>query len=252
MEAARVASLRGHQAVLYEKTDRLGGHVAEAAIMPFKKAEARLLNWYKNELDKAGASIYLNQEVNATFLMDNNSEVVIIATGSSPVKLDLQGANKNRVFTAIDVLDGKSEAGKKVIVVGGGRVGCETALWLAQQGSDVTVLEKLNDLMAAEPLIQRMNRLMLLDLLKFHKVNILTNTSIFQVTGNGALIGDGVSSTESIISDTIILSVGLQSEQTLYRSLHDRIPNVYAIGDAREVRNIMGAIWDAYEVARTI
>jgi len=252
MEAARVSAIRGHKVVLYEKSDRLGGHVAEASVMPFKVAEGRLLSWYETEMSKLQVDIQMNMEVDATFLSGKKPDAVIVATGSKPAGLHLPGANEERVATAIDLLSGEKQAGERVIVVGGGRVGCETALWLAQQGKRVTILEKLGDLMAAGLPIPRMNRLMLIDLIRFHQVDVLTRASILKITEEGAVISDGSSDRKEIMAETIAIAVGLQPELGLYRSLWGRIPDVYVVGDARKVRNIMGAVWDAYEVARAI
>jgi 2-enoate reductase len=139
-----------------------------------------------------------------------------------------------------------------VVVVGGGQVGCEISLWLSQQGRKVTVVEKLDDLLIGARPIPWMNRVMLLDLLKFHKVEVMTNFSLFEVTDKGAVVVNKDSRRETLPADTVIIAVGLESEQGIYRLLQGNITSLYLIGDAREAKNIMNAIWDAYEVARTI
>jgi 2-enoate reductase len=139
-----------------------------------------------------------------------------------------------------------------VLVVGGGLIGCETALWLAQQGKKVTVVEILNDLMIADIPVQHMNRLMLLDLLKFHRVEVFTNTSLLEVTENGVLALSENSQKKNFPADTIVLAIGLKSDRELYQTLKGQTPNLYTIGDSRKTQNILNSIWDAYEVARMI
>ena len=252
LEAARVASIRGHKVDLYEKSDRLGGHVEEAMVMPFKIGEAKLLNWYRNQLDRLSVDIHLNREVEETFLVKAKADTVVLATGSEPMGLSMPEAASDRVVTTIDLLTGKRKPGEKVVVIGGGRVGCETALWLAQKGKNVTILEKLGEVMKAGIPVPRMNRLMLLDLIKFYRVSIITGANLVNISEGVLVIEDGSKQHKEIEADTIAIAVGLTPDQRLFRSLSGRIPNVYVIGDAKKVRNIMGAIWDAYEVARSI
>ena len=252
MEAGRVAALRGHKVVIYEKSDKLGGHVTEAAVMSFKAGEQMLLDWYNRELEDLRVEIRLKTEVTSDLVHKGNPDAVVVATGSKPIRLNVSGADRPSVISACDFLAGNGQAGQRVVVVGGGQVGCEISLWLSQQGKEVTVVEKLNDLLIGGRPIPWMNRVMLLDLLKFHKVDVMTNFSLFEVMDKGAVVIDKDSRRETLSADTIIIAVGLEPEQGIYRLLHGNLTNLYLIGDAREAKNIMNAIWDAYEVARAI
>jgi 2-enoate reductase len=252
MEAGRVAALRGHRVVIYEKSDQLGGHVTEAIVMPFKAGEQKLLDWYKTELEDLKVEIRLKSEVTPELVHKKNPDAVIVATGSKPIRLKVPGADKPSVIGACDFLAGKKQAGERVVVIGGGQVGCEISLWLSQQGKKVTVVEKLDDLLIGARPIPWMNRVMLLDLLNFHQVEVMTNFSLFEVIDKGAVVIHKDSRKETLPADTIIIAVGLQPERGIYRLLQGNLTNLYLIGDAREAKNIMNAIWDAYEVARAI
>jgi 2-enoate reductase len=251
MEAGRVAALRGHKVVIYEKSDKLGGHVTEAVVMPFKEGEQKLLDWFKTELGDLKVEIRLRTEVTPEIVHKNNPDAVIVATGSKYLRLNVPGADRPSVISACDFLSGKAQVGERVVVIGGGQVGCEISLWLSQQGKKVTVVEKLDDLLVGRP-IPWMNRVMLLDLLKFHKVEVMTNASLSEVTDKGAVVVNKDSRIETLPADTVIIAVGLESEQGIYRLLQGNLTSLYLIGDAREAKNIMNAIWDAYEVARAI
>jgi 2-enoate reductase len=252
MEAARVAALRGHRVALYEKSEQLGGHVTEAVVMPFKASEQRLLEWYRQELDALQVAVYLKSEVTPDFVCREKPGTTIVATGSKPIRLNIPGADRHNVLTACDLLTRKPLQSEKMLVVGGGRVGCETALWLAQQGKQVTLAERLDDLLMAGSPVPWMNRKMLLDLLALNQVKVLTGLSLSQVTDSGAVLVDGGSRREMFPADTVILAVGLEPVQDVYRSLQGRLTNLYLIGDARKAWNMMNAIWDAYEVARAL
>jgi 2-enoate reductase len=100
--------------------------------------------------------------------------------------------------------------------------------------------------------VQHMNRLMLLDLLKFHRVEVFTNTSLLEVTKNGVLLLDEDSQKKNFPADTVVLAIGLEPDRGLYQTLKGQTPNLYTIGDSRKTQNILNSIWDAYEVARMI
>ena len=149
------------------------------------------------------------------------------------------------------MLTGKVAAGQNVVVVGGGLVGCETALWLAQQGKSVTIVEALEKLLAVNGPLCHANHEMLEALIPFHGINVKCSASVLRTTPNGILVKqDGQD--QEIEADTVLLCVGYRSENKLYEELNREVPEIYQIGDARNVANIMYAIWDSYEVASQI
>ena len=252
MEAARVAAIRGHSVSLYEKNYRLGGHLIESSVPAFKEDVVRLLKWYETELAELGVQIHLDKEATSELALKEKTNVVIVATGSISVIPDIPGIDSEKITTATDLLLGKTKVEEPVVVIGGGLTGCETALWLAQQGIKVTIVEMLDELMSAGIPVHHANRMMLLDLLKFHKVSVLKNTSLFEVTDDGVGLVNKSFHKSALHAGTVVIAVGLETEQKLFRALVDKIPHVYLIGDAKQPRNIMYAIWDAYEVARNV
>ena len=252
MEAARVAVLRGHKVTIWEKENSLGGHLREASIPIFKKDLFLYLEWCRRELARLDLEIRTGLEANADLLQMENPEVTIIATGSNPIILDIPVAEKGSLVTASDLLCGKKEAGNEIVVLGGGLIGCETALWLAQQGRKVTIVEILDQPLSAGIPVQHMNRLMLLDLLNYHQVKVLTRTSVLEIFREYVLLLDQDSRKRDLHADTVVLAVGLRPEQELYQSLRGRTSNLYLIGDSRKSQNIMNAVWDAYEVSRMV
>jgi 2-enoate reductase len=252
LEAARVASLRGYKATLYEKTNSLGGHLIAASIPSFKKDLARLLDWYQVEFRKLDLEIKLNFEVKPETVLRERPDALIIATGSKPIIPRIPGVEKEKVATAVDLLLGKQKAGENVFVLGGGLIGCGTALWLAQQGKKVTIGEILDELMIAGIPVQHMNRMMLINLLKFHNVATIMNCSLLEVTEEGVLLIGKDFGKKNLKVDTVVIATGLSPDQTLYNTLRGTIPNLFLIGDSRKAQNVMGSIWDAYEVSRNI
>jgi 2-enoate reductase len=252
MEAARVAELRGHQVTLYEKTDKLGGHLIEACVPDFKDDEKRLLQWYQNEMKSLNINIKFNTEVTPDMVKTENPDAVIIATGSNPVTLNVPGINMGNVVGAGDLLLGKKIVGDSVAVVGAGLVGCEMALWLAKQHKKVTLIEALSNILSAGRPVPHPNKIMLIDLLEFYGVDIITDTCLLEVReGSIVTISKGFEK-KTMNVDSVVIAVGYKPNNTLYNSLIKEMPEVYSIGDSREAANYMNAIWDAYDVARNI
>jgi len=110
----------------------------------------------------------------------------------------------------------------------------------------------LNDLMIAGLPVPHANRIMLIDLLKFNKVEVITNHSLMEVTDEGVNLIDKNFKKMSVPADNVVLAIGLKPNKELYDNLVGKVPNLYLIGDARDVRNVMYSIWDAYELARVI
>jgi len=252
MEAARVAALVEHKVTLYEKGKSLGGHLIEASVPDFKQDLRRLNDWYKNQLQKLGIEIKLETKVTPELVERENPDEVFVATGSNFIKPDILGIERSNVVTAIDLLLGKGKMGDSVLVVGGGLIGCETALWLAKQGTKVTIVEILPELMIAGLPVPHENRMMLLELLAANNVNILTNTGIQEVIAEGAITSSEIFNERTIKADTVVLALGLKPDDELYESLRRKVAHLHVLGDCREPRNIMGAIWDSYEVAHLI
>lgn len=248
-EAARVLAIRGHQPVVYEKGSRLGGNLIPGGAPDFKEDDIALADWYTNELNRLGVHVHLNTELNEEEIKAMDYDTVILATGSKPKVFSL--GDDSHTYTAEQVLLKQKDAGKKTVVVGGGLVGCETALWLAQNGIHVTIVEALDKVMAVNGPLCAANKEMLEALLPFNGVEIITGAKVTEFA-NGEVKLDTKNGSKTIMSDSVILSVGYKEENTLYNNLQFDIPDLYLLGDAKKVSNIMYAIWDAFEVANHI
>lgn len=248
-EAARVLAERGHEPVLYEASERLGGNLLPGGAPAFKEDDLQLVKWYENELERLRVPVYLNTRVTKEMVLESDCDAVIVATGSRPKMFSL--GDDEKVYCAEQVLMNQKDPGDRVVVVGGGLVGCEMALDLAQKGKKVTILEALPKIMAVNGSICSANKEMLEELLPFHGVNIICNA---KVTGfkDGAVSYETAGKAKKLDTDSVILSVGYRSADELYHELEFDVADLYLLGDAGKVSNIMYAIWDAFEVANHI
>lgn len=249
MEAARVLAQRGHQITLCEKTNNLGGNLIPGGAPNFKKYDIALVDWYKKQLELLDVTVKLNCEIDVSNIDSYNADEIIVATGSIPIKASFDGPEN--VVNANDILLGKEKAGKDVVIIGGGLVGCETGLWLAQKGSNVTIIEMTKDILGGPHGLPHMNRYMLEDLLEYHNVNIKTNTKVEAINGKKVLVRNE-DVTNDIIADTVISAIGYKENNDLYKKLKEQPLPIYNIGDSQKVNNIMYAIWNSYELAREL
>ncbi len=249
LEVARVSALRGHQVTLIEKNDKLGGNLIPGGAPDFKRFDHELVEYYAHQMELLGVDVKLNTEATKDSVQLYKADEIVVATGSSALQLNIDGPLTP--VAAEDILLSKVESGDNPVIIGGGLVGCETALWLAQKGKNVTLVEMAPHILGGHGLISHMNQFMLEDLLNHHNVKIMTSTSIIESTATTVKVQaeDGVS---EIPCDTIIPCIGYTANNSLYQELSKLDTPIHNVGDSRKVANIMFAIWDAYELARGI
>ena len=248
-EAARVLAERGHKPEIMERSDHLGGNLLAAGAPSFKEDDIALVRWYENEMQRLNVPVHFTAPVDPASKLYDEYDAVIVATGATPKKFPL-GENAP-VYTATDALLGKTPIGERVTVVGGGLVGCETALWLAQEGKHVTIVEALDRLMAVNKPLCHANSEMLERLLPFHGVETLVSSSV-QKYENGKLLVKTPQGEQQLDCDTVILSVGFREDRGVFDAWENSAKEIYLLGDAKKVANIMYAVWDAFEVANHI
>jgi 2-enoate reductase len=243
MEAARLLKLRGHQVTLFEKANELGGHLIPAARPDFKKDIGGLLQWYKNQMTKLGIEVQRKKVVPQDLEdMTGRFDLFIVATGSTENRIPVKAPDTSRIGSCIEVLNGEKEIGKKVVVVGGGVEGCETAVWLSSMGKEVTIIEMLEEIGRGQ---HRSNRAMLLDMIEDRKIAVYTRTKVLEIGEKELLVVDQKMNTKTIGYDNVVLAVGMKSENALYSELLRMGKEVYLIGDGYVPGKIADAVWQA-------
>jgi 2-enoate reductase len=249
MEAARVLALRGHRVTLWERGESLGGNLIPSSVPDFKQDYRRLTTYLSTQLEKLGVTVELGKEATPELIRKMRPEVLFVANGSRPIIPEIPGVEGDSVVTAIDFLLGKHEAGESVVVIGGGIVGCETALYGARKGKRVTIVEVLDGLARD---MYSINRLHLLRLLSDAGVEILTETRVLEIADGGVVVVGKGGKQRTLAADTVLLAVGLRAEDELVEQVGEGVSEVYAIGDCREPRKVINAIWEGFRLARLV
>ncbi len=252
MEAARVAALRGHDVTLYEKSGELGGQVRTAVKGPGKGKLSFIPEYYSHTLKAAGVRMKMNTPVDADTIEREKPDVVIFATGAVPIVPDIKGVdNPGVVKGSWDVLNGAAQVpGKKVVVAGGGLVGCETALFLAEQGKDVTIVEMLNDLASDMEPITRYD--FLTEQMPQAGIKALLGLVIAEITGQGVVVLDRWGNKSLLEADNVVIALGPRPAQVMMEAARDCARETYVIGDCKEPRKIINATFEGASIARMI
>jgi 2,4-dienoyl-CoA reductase-like NADH-dependent reductase (Old Yellow Enzyme family)/thioredoxin reductase len=248
MEAARTATLWGHEVILYEKDKALGGQVNIAVIPPKKDIYKEVTASRVKAIKELGVEIHLGEELSPDIVKQIAPDVLIIATGSKPLVPKISGIDRKNVITAAEALR-EAHVGDKVVVVGGGLVGCETADYLAQQGKEVTIVEMLRHTARD---IGPAARYFLRRRLAEKGIKILTSTTVEEVIDGGVRVKSGEGSQLLSPVDTVVLATGAESVNELGPAAKGIVPEVYVIGDAAKPGKIMAAVEQAAELARQL
>jgi 2,4-dienoyl-CoA reductase-like NADH-dependent reductase (Old Yellow Enzyme family)/NADPH-dependent 2,4-dienoyl-CoA reductase/sulfur reductase-like enzyme len=242
MEAAMIAARRNHQVTLIEKEMSLGGQLIPASVPWFKNSLRRYLEYMAYQVRKEKIEVIMNQEATPENLRSAAPDIIILAIGGIPIRPEIPGTESEKILFAQDVFTGKHKIGEKAIIIGGGRMGCELAWYLAEQKREITILEKLEELLTDTVPI---NKMYLLSKLREYGVRVITGANILRFVGNKAEVNVGKE--ERAYSGAIILACGYEPNQNLAHALKKDATNtsVYRIGDCRSVgRNIWGATSD--------
>lgn len=270
MEAARVAALRGHEVILYEREPKLGGLLPLAALIKGLEIEdlVALARYLKSQITKLGVTIRLGKEVNPSVIEETKPDVVILATGGIPAVPEITGINRRNVVSAaalhqrvkiyLRLLGPKAlrwltrfwmPLGKRVVIIGGAIQGCELAEFLVKRGRQVTIVDTAETLGEGVVLL---NKLRLFSWLTKKGVTMMTGVKYEEITDKGLTIITKDGQRQTIEADTIVTAMPFRTNTELLRTIEGKVPEIYAIGDCSEPRLIIDAIADGQRIARAL
>jgi N,N-dimethylglycine/sarcosine dehydrogenase len=253
LEAARMAAVRGHRVVLFEKASELGGQVLLAARAPARSEYAGIVRFLAAQVRKLAVEVRLADEATASAVLAERPDAVVVATGSHPYVPPVPGSDGKHVVTDRDVLAGEAKVGTSVVVVDDVHTqeALSTAELLRSQGKSVEVISPLFyvgqdvGVTSIAPLYRRL----------FTAGVVLTpGTELRAIEGSTVIVANVYSDLERRIEgvDTVVLAAGSRSTDSLYRALKGHVAELYAVGDCVAPRGVHQALLDATRVARAI
>ena len=256
MEAAYIAKKRGHHVILCEKQGELGGLLRLAAVPIGKQDLARVIKFMRRRLEEVDVEIRLNTEVTAEMLQNEFAGYEVIAsTGAAPIVIQPFTGFK-QWMTADDILAGRTFPGRKVVIIGGGSVGCETADYLAPivndrfpRNRDITVIEMADEIMLKEAGAVRSN--LVLRMMK-KGIHIITKATVDRVEESAIHYTQGGNSYVIDDADTLVFATGYKVDPAMEEMLKAAGATYHMVGDAGTVGNLKDAISTGYEIARTL
>ena len=246
MQAAITAKERGHEVVLLEASDKLGGQLHLAMVPPNKKYMPWALEWFEGEVKRKNINVKLNCKADVDTILSYQPDAVILATGSLPWAPPIPGIEK--AVETWDILGGKVEipTGKKVVIIGGGTVGCETAEYLVEHGNQVTIVEMLSNYAAG------LNQLVKIDLNKEFSdlgINVLLNATAKEITDTEIVYEQG-GELKRVATEYTVKAIGQKpTGGELKQPLEDAGVEVTVIGDAKKQANIFTATQTGFYAA---
>jgi 2,4-dienoyl-CoA reductase-like NADH-dependent reductase (Old Yellow Enzyme family)/thioredoxin reductase len=254
LEAAITAAKRGHHVTLYEAEDRIGGQLNVASVPPDRDEIKTLIPYYEKQLAQTGVNLILGKRITWDDVKAERPDALIMATGSVPVSPPIKVDDRTTVVQAVDVLAGREKLGGRVVVVGGGLVGCGVADYLANEGCKVTLVEMLDTIGGDE---QPDDRNFLAQKIIEYDVNIYLNTEVQRFIPGEGLLVKTPEGEQLIDAGTVVLAAGFEPLRALIDQQEiegDKAPidwkemDVYSVGDCNQPRKIFEAIHEGAEV----
>lgn len=249
LQAAITAAERGLEVELWERASHLGGTLLPAGGPTFKRDVATYVQYLIGKVYRSDVTVRMNTEATAENVLAGGFDKVILSSGARHSTLPVPGVDGPNVVLANDVLVDKARTGRRVVVIGGGLVGCETAAHCAETADEVTIIETLDDVLRTVQ-HSRNNDQSLRQLLADRKVNVVANAKVTTI-GETSVEYEQDGADHSVKADTCILAVGYTPNNELFDALNGNV-DVSMIGDAVAPDSILTAVHQAFHIIRSL
>ena len=250
LEAAWILAKRGHRVTVWEKNSLPGGNFRLAAVPPHKTDFAKAIGTYVTLGKKYGVTFQFGKEATEETVLAEQADAVILATGAKPLVPRIPGLDPEKLTFAGDILSGRTIVGKKkVLIMGGGLVGCELAEFLNLYGNEVTIVE-MQSMLAKEDVSR--SRVVLMERLRKAGTRQLTDTRIMELLPDGIRAERNGELQEFRGYDVLVMALGYRNYNPLEEPLRQHGSEVYVIGDAARARNAKFAIYEGAKLGLSL
>ncbi len=239
MMAAIIAAERGHKVTLYEESDKLGGQLSAAAVPPHREDWETFRKSLIRQIKALPVEIILDHKCTLEDAKAGKFDAAIVASGSKAVLPNISGVDSSNVIMARDLFEGKVEAKGKVVVVGGGCMGAQTAEYLADKKHEVTLVELTENIAMEAPIDDRH---LLLGRIEKLGVKTMLKTKVLKIQPDGVLVHTHEQGKRHLPADTVVLCLGSKPDESFGYKLKFAISNVQIIGDAKDARRVTDAV----------
>ena len=245
LTAAKFAKLKGHNVVLIEKSNRIGGSLNIANSAPYKKEINNIIEYYQYKIKDLNIDLRFNTELSIELIDKIKPDVLILATGSKPLIPKIEGLDVIDYKVFNDVLENKFDVGKNIVVLGGGMVGIELSEFLVAKNKKVSIVEKLGKL--GSNIDQMVSFVIMYYLEKEENIKTYLKADVTKILENNLKVKYNGKEIE-IPFDDLIIATGVQSNLPLINDLKSKVPIVKEIGDCKKPKKIIDAVKNAHKV----
>ena len=250
MRMALYLKERGHNVTIFEKEDHLGGAITHADYVPFKWTLKQYKDYLIYQVEKQGIPVVLNTEMTPEQL-DGDYDAVVAAVGAAPIIPRIPGVDGPQVTIATEALMHSERIGQNVVVIGGGEVGVETGMFLAQQGKNVTVIE-MRDELAADTTFMHYRSMFQAAWEAIPTFHFVLNATAKEITPDHVTYAGRDGAEHQISADSVVLSVGMRAKSDEALAFYGTAPRFYMVGDCKKPGTIQTTNRNVYATAMSI
>ncbi len=242
MEAAITAAGRGHSVALYEKNAALGGQLLTEQYIPFKQDMYGFVQVLERRLERAGVEVHLNTELTPEQAAQMDPDVIVVAVGADPIVPSIPGIDRENVVSIEALHRPEGVPGQRIVILGGGLVGCESAVFLDGLGKEVTVVEMQDD-WCKDAYFMHKNAINIY--MRSSNIKVYTNTTAREVTDSG-LVCDTPDGSQLFEADTVLVAAGMKARRSVAEGFYNAAPRVFEVGDCIKPGRVVDAVTLGY------
>lgn len=251
LQAALVADRRGHDVILFEKKDFLGGELHYVAMEHYKSDIKAFLDYLKVQIRKSNVEVRLNTEATPELIKKIMPDAVIVAVGASPVMPQIPGIDKRHVVNFYDAIEHEDRIGQNVVIIGGGTIGAEIGLELSLlKHRNVTIIELAEEIAAQGNMLYKIALRQKIE--QASSLNIMLKTTCREINEGSVVVKTDGGEEKTVKADTVIIATGLKPNKSVAESFFGIVPDTFMIGDCIKPRKIMEAVMEGYAIASNL